>query len=182
MQLWHLFKYAELTKVVRKNDKPFIDMLNKVRVDNVDDDVEQLLKARFVCDSDKSYYPKDVLHMYAENEPAIGRNEAVLNNLPGGLCTIEADHKIPDNFKYPLAMIPAAQNQKQTNTGGLAKLLKLKIGANVMLTVNEDIQDRLINGQAGNVKHIEFVQGGIHKVYVKFSDEQGSAYQYCYVQ
>ena len=35
--------------------------------------------------------------MYAENEPAMKRNEAVLNNLPGEHCTIEADDKIPDN-------------------------------------------------------------------------------------
>ena len=110
--------------------------------------------------------------MYAENEPAISRNEAVLNNLPGEIYTIEADDKIPDNCKYQLAMIPPAQNQKQTNTGGLTKLLKLKIGPKVVLTVNVDIQDRLINGRTGNVKHIEFVHGSIHKVYVTFSDEQ----------
>ena len=42
-----------------------------------------------------------------------------------------------------------------------------------MLSVNVGIQCRhAINGQAENVKHIEFVQGSIHKVYVKFSDEQ----------
>ena len=86
-------------------------MLNKVRVGNVHDDVEQLLKARFVFDSDENYYPKDALHMYAENEPAIGRNEAVLNNLPGEFYTIEADDKILNNCKCPLAMILAAQNQ-----------------------------------------------------------------------
>ena len=34
---------------------------------------------------DENYYPKDALHMKAENEPAIGRNEAVLNNFPGEL-------------------------------------------------------------------------------------------------
>ena len=36
-------------------------------------------------------------------------------------------------------MIIVAQNQKQTITGGLAKLLKLKICAKVMLTVNVEI-------------------------------------------
>ena len=67
--------------------------------------------------------------MYAENEPAMKRNKAVLNELPGELYIIEVNDKIQDNCKYPLALIQAAQNQKQTNTGGLAKLLKLKIGA-----------------------------------------------------
>ena len=110
LQLWHLLKYAELIEVVRQNDKPFIDMLNKVRVGNVDDAVEELLKASFVCDSDEHCNPKVALHMYAENEPAISRNEPVLNNSAGELYTIEADDKIPDNCKYQLAMILAAQN------------------------------------------------------------------------
>ena len=69
-------------------------------------------------------YPKDVLHMYAENEPAIKRNDAILNDLPGELYAIEPDGKIPDNCKYPLAAIQVAHNQKQTNAGGLAKFFK----------------------------------------------------------
>ena len=40
------------------------------------------------------------------------RNEAVLRDLPDELYTIEADDKIPDNCKYPLALIQAAQNEK----------------------------------------------------------------------
>ena len=38
---------------------------------------------------------------------------------------IVANDKIPDNCEYPLALIQAAQNKRQTNTGGLAKLLNL---------------------------------------------------------
>ena len=55
-------------------------------------------------------------------------------------------------------------------------MLKLKIGAKLMLVVNIDIQDRLINGQAGIIRHIEFAQasarkGTIHKVLtLKFGD------------
>ena len=41
------------------------------------------------------------------------RNDAVLNDLPGELYTIEADDKIPDNCKYPLATIKAPQNKKK---------------------------------------------------------------------
>ena len=71
-------------------------MVNKIQVGNIDDDAENLLKVRFIHQSDENY-PKDALHMYAENEPAIKRNEAVLNELPDELYTIEA--------RYPLVLI-----------------------------------------------------------------------------
>ena len=51
-------------------------------------------------------------------------------------------------------------------------MLKLKIGAKVKLTVNSDIQDRLINGQTGKISYIKFAQGIVQQVYVKLSDEQ----------
>ena len=45
LQFWHSLKNAELTKVVSQNDKLFMDLLNKVQVGNIDDDIEKLLKA-----------------------------------------------------------------------------------------------------------------------------------------
>ena len=101
------------------------------------------------------------------------RNKAVLNDL----CTIEANDKFPDNCKYSLTTIQAAQNQKQTNTEGLAKLLLtviFKLLSKVMLTVNLNILDRLINGQIGNSKHIVFAQGSVGKVYIKINYEPGN--------
>ena len=65
LQLWHLFKYAELIEIVWQNDKFFIDLLNKVRVGDIDDDVENLIKARFIHEPDENY-PKDALYMYSE--------------------------------------------------------------------------------------------------------------------
>lgn len=67
-------------------------------------------------------------------------------------------------------MIEAAQNQKQTETGGLAKSLLLKIGAKVMLTVNINIQDGLINGQVGEVEHMVLQNNTAKKLYVNFLD------------
>ena len=53
-------------------------------------------------------------------------------------------------------------------------MLKLKIGAKVMLRVNVDMQDRIINGQTRNISHIKFDQGIVRKTYVKFYDEKAS--------
>ena len=88
LQVWHLFKYAKLTEVVIQS-KLFIDLCNKVRFGNNDDDVENLIKARLIWEPDENY-SKGVLHKYVENEPAIKRNEAVLNELSGERYTTEA--------------------------------------------------------------------------------------------
>ena len=62
LPLWYLFEHAELTGVARQNDKLFVHLLNKVRVGDIDDDVEKLLMAIFIHESDEKY-PKDTLHM-----------------------------------------------------------------------------------------------------------------------
>ena len=83
-------------EVVRLNDKLFIYLLNKVRVGNINDDVEKLLKAKLMHESDENYL-RYSLHMYSENKSAAKINEAVLNDLHGDLYTVEANDKIPDS-------------------------------------------------------------------------------------
>ena len=51
-------------------------------------------------------------------------------------------------------------------------MLKLKIGSEVMLTVNTDIQDCLINVKTRTILHIEFAQGSVYEVCVKYSAAQ----------
>ena len=41
-----------------------------------------------------------------------------------------------------------------------------------MLTINIDIEYRLIYSQTGITGHIEFAQGSAREVYIKFSDKQ----------
>ena len=45
---------VSLTEVVIQNNKLLIDLLNKVRADNIDDNVEKLLKARFIHEFDEN--------------------------------------------------------------------------------------------------------------------------------
>ena len=86
---------------VRQNYKLFINLFNKVQFSK---DVKNLFKARFISKSNENY-PKDAFHMYAENEPAMKRNDAILSNLLGELYTADGDSKIPGNCNYPLATI-----------------------------------------------------------------------------
>lgn len=103
----------------------------------------------------------------------MNKNKAVLNDLPGEIYITEDHYKIIYNCKWPLLFIQAIQNKQQTNTRSLENLFKLKIGANVMLILKMDIQDRLTNSQRGNVRHSEFAGGSVRKVYVSFPNEKG---------
>lgn len=136
-----------------KDNVDFKELLNKVRIGNVDDIVQSKLKARFMEQSDDNY-AQDCLHIFAENIPFNKHNRSFLANLPVQLLEIESADDLPSNCSYPQQVIAVVQNPKQTETVGLARLLELNVGARIMLTVNIDIEDRLINGQVGQVPHI----------------------------
>ena len=76
--LWQKFRIAELTELMRqKDDVDFIHLLNKVRVGNIDNNVENILKARFISKNNPSY-PIEALHIFAENRPARVHNQTML--------------------------------------------------------------------------------------------------------
>ena len=60
--------------------------------------------------------------------------------------------------------------KKMSETGNLESQLKLKIGAQVMLTSNLDTDDRLVNSLVGTVKQIKYKNNEINVVHVKFND------------
>lgn len=56
VHLWCKFKISELTEVMdQKDDADFIDLLNKVRDVNIDNNVENILKTRFISKNNPSY-------------------------------------------------------------------------------------------------------------------------------
>ena len=67
--------------------------------------------------------------------------------------------------------IKEALDRNQTDSGGLASVIEIKVNSRVMLTVNVDLSDRLVNGQLGTVKFIsKNVNGEVTKIYIKFDD------------
>ena len=173
MPLWNLFEIAELTEVMRESgDGNFIDLLNHVRITELNDSGVSLLRSKFIKPNDK--YPQDALHICAENAPAYMHNITMLNSIENQLYKIDPKDHIPKNISS--TKIESILKRNQSETGGLASTLQIKLNARVMLTMNVDLQDRLINGQLGTVKHIAINdQRNISKIYIKFDDNKAGS-------
>ena len=168
LDLWRKFRLVELTEIMcQRGDAKFIELLNNIRVGTINTSIDDTLKALFI-QYPETPYPYDALHIYAENNPANIYNEHMLNSLPGRLITIPAKDNIPKNCS--MKDVLEAQNQKQSNTGGLAVLLKMKVNVRVMVTTNVDLSDRLRNGQIGTVKYFGLNQNEVDTIYVAFDD------------
>ena len=64
---------AKLDQIMRHDDEGFVNLLNIIRRVENDQNVEQVIKPRFIDKNDPSY-PNNVLHIFVENIPVkIGR-------------------------------------------------------------------------------------------------------------
>ncbi|XP_066925712.1 uncharacterized protein [Clytia hemisphaerica] len=148
-ELWRKFQIAELTEIMRQRDDiDFIDLLNQIRLGELDKEKEELLKSRFIA-KDSPDYPSDVTHIFAENKPVDAYNIEKLNELPTEKHLIFAQDEVPKHLtNQDVRFIETA---KARETGGLARVLELKVGARILICKNIDITDRLVNGQVGTV-------------------------------
>ena len=70
LHLWHKFKLAELTEIMRqKGDTMFTELLNKIRVGAADVSVEDILKSQFAQQSE-GQHPYHALHNFTKSDPA----------------------------------------------------------------------------------------------------------------
>ena len=148
-KLWHLFKLAELDEVMRqRDDTDFIDLLNNVRVGDLDFNDENMIKSRLITRENPNY-PMESLHLFAENVSVNVHNNEKLNTLPTEIIHIPAVDTYPRSFTE--SQITKVKNMTPNDTGGLLLELDLKERARVMLISNINIEDRLINGQLGTI-------------------------------
>ena len=82
--LWkELFKMYELVDIMRqKDDLDFEHLLNRLRLNEMTEEDKNKLQTRIV-DRDTDDYPKDALHMFAENLYVNEHNNKNLCQMPG---------------------------------------------------------------------------------------------------
>ena len=104
------------------------------------------------------------LHIYGKNAPVTARNNEVLNGMPGELFTIKARnmHRTIKNWK------PQTDNAGCVKNTPLQSILKLKKGAEVILTLNVNTVDGLTNGARGILLGVEKKNGAVSKLIVEF--------------
>ena len=79
---WHEFKMIELVEIMRqKDDQPFVELLNRVRVaQHTEADIDTI-QSRAVDVNDKKNYPLNELHVWAENKPVMDYNNQRLQEI-----------------------------------------------------------------------------------------------------
>ena len=94
-----------------------------------------------------------------------------MDKIASELVRIQAINENPRHINLTESQIEAIKQKKICETGNLAYSLKLKNGAQVMLTANVNIEDRLVNGLVGNFMKFKLVDHQITFAYVKFDDK-----------
>ena len=117
--------------------------MNQVRIGNLGNNSIALLDSKIINSQGKNY-PTKALHIYTQNEPANTHNFYMINSVTGKMYIIPSIDKFPQDTAN--IRINEALKRNQSETGGLAQALQLKFNARVMLTVNIEIEDRLVNG------------------------------------
>ena len=127
------FKQLELTKIFRQSDKTFVDLLNKIRMNKVDNNDLDLLNKRLI---EFENTPKETIILAPTNRKVDDINNTNLYRL-----------KTPThNYN---AIIKGAWKDKEHP---VKKEIILKVGSQVMITKNDaDEPKRWVNGTLGIV-------------------------------
>ena len=144
--LWDSFLRHDLTEVMRQKDIQFSTALNNIRM-NVPKEGSNEDKMLQSCElhllpSDNSY-PRDAMHVYAQNVYCNEWNKPRFDQLDSKLYSSVAQDFSKDRSTN-LENITFPSNPR--DTGNLLSVLNVKVGAHVMLTTNIDVCDGLTSG------------------------------------
>ena len=97
---WHKFKMIELVEIMRqKDDQPFIELLNRLRVAQHTEAVICTIQSWAVDVNDKNNYPLNELHVWAENKPVMDYNNQRLQDILMPLHVLQAVDQYPKMYQ-----------------------------------------------------------------------------------
>ena len=169
------FQMIELDEIKRqRDDTAFCELLCRVRTAECTSHDLSILKSRELC-PDSPTYPTHALHVYRLNADVDTQNSRMLSALASESeqYSIHACDSIAGQTSH---VNLSNLSNKRADTGGLHGILKLAVGARIMLTTNVNVSDGLVNGARGEVVHI--VTNSDHKVthiLVKFDNHEVGA-------
>ena len=140
----------ELKHIYRQSDQTFIELLNKVRDNQLDEEVLECLNSRF----SPSFQPppeQPYITLSSHNASARSINAQKLAALPGALLSYKASIK----GDFPAQAYPADE------------VLECKVGAQVMFVKNDPSREKLFyNGKIGKITRVKDAS-----IYVKCPDD-----------
>ncbi|XP_076001063.1 ATP-dependent DNA helicase PIF1 [Genypterus blacodes] len=140
----------ELTEVRRQTDQTFISLLQAVRVGRVTEEVTSKLTGSAYHKIEREGILATRLCTHKDDVELTNENK--LQQLPGSVRDFEAVDSDPALVKTIDAHSP------------VGRLIQLKVGAQVMLTKNLDVQRGLVNGARGVVVAFESGKHGLPRV------------------
>ena len=152
------FQILNLTKNYRATDDTWNEMLKKFRIGPFDEDTDELFPEvkKFLIEAMNREAPEDITRLVATNKEAEAINNKKLNSLPEQKVTYKYSYK----DKYDIL---GTKGLKDFFKNRLVKQsIDLKIGAYVMIVVNDVKENMYVNGTCGHVealleKHVVIV-------------------------
>ena len=127
----------------QRGDDTLIDLLNNVRIARPQPSDLTLLQSKTFSTAGRDFHYES-LHIFAENTFVNVHKQKMLEVINDEMCVVPPIDILPKSITYK--RIKEALDQNQTDTGGHASVIKIKVNSRVMLTVNVDLSDRLVNG------------------------------------
>ena len=130
----------------------------------------EVLSSRSITDDDPEY-PSQALHVYSRHANVDIQNTKMLNQLApeDQQVAIKAIDQAKDTHT---SLLDVTMPTSKANTGGLVGVLRLAVGAKVMLVVNIDVSDGLVNGALGTVRGIISTESQVTTILVKFNSDR----------
>ena len=146
--LWNLFEPWILTHNHRQGAScEWANKLNRFRMGIVTEEDLKALKDR---ETDDPHHDLDSMHLCYSNDETNDHNKEMLSKLKTPLVEIEAIKL------YPKGRTPIIKSGGRLEDLNVLDVLKVKIGARVVMVYNVNTIDDLVNGSTGTVKAIEY--------------------------